>query len=410
MRAVNAKVIAFVLLFAILFRFWGAFDFQGLIGDEEGFTLLSKSLMANGVGDWKYAPLSDLILAASMKVFGDNPVGWRINGIVLGVATIFLVFLIARRLYAESPAPILAASLLAFDPFHIHFCRTITQETPVIFFFLLYLYLMLEFSENSRHTLTCAGISLGLTIATKVYFVFAIPVVASYAFYRQMQRCGTGRPYGNYLEFIVKLVLLPVAIYLLAHILWLGRGHTLPELIQLKSDAFWIFNHNFTFENAEILIQGGKPWEWFLKPFSFGHQLTPDGQYVRFAIQINNPLFRMMVMPALCIVLYQAIKAGRIQEFIPPLLFASCYLVPLLAKRPMNSYSALVLLPFAYLILARAVVIVAQKYACVQEASILFFCLVVASGCYLFPIAAGFMVPVELYRPVLSITSLTRAF
>jgi 4-amino-4-deoxy-L-arabinose transferase-like glycosyltransferase len=394
----------------MLFRFWGTFDYQGQEGDEQSFLALSKNLVTYGVGDWKYAPLPDLILASTVKLFGDNPVGWRISGILFSIAAIVMVYLIARLLYPKSSVPLLAASLLAFDPFNIHFSRTITQEMPVIFFFLLFLYFILEYTEKNSHTLTFAGVALGLTISTKIYFFFAIPIVIIYAIYRELQRRGKTGVSIVCVEFVTKLLLLPLSIYLLSHILWFGRGHTLPELFQLKSDAYWIFSHNFTFKNAQILIQGGKPWEWFLKPFSFGHQLSPDGQYARFAIQINNPLFRIMVLPALIIALFHAAKTRRIQEFIAPALFVSCYTLFFLAVRPMNSYSALVLLPFAYLALARTVFILATKYDRETEVTILFLCAIFISGFYLFPISSGFLVPVDLYKPILSITNVTKVF
>lgn len=404
------KIFSFVLAVATLFRFWGTFDYQGQAGDEQPFLALSKNLVTYGVGDWKYAPLTDLILASTVKLFGDNPVGWRISGILFSIAAIVLVYLIARILYPESSVPLLAASLLAFDPFNIHFSRTITQEMPVIFFFLLFFYFILEYSENNCHTLTFAGVALGLTISTKIYFVFAIPLVIIYAIYRELQRRGKARGSIVYVEFVATLLLLPLSIYLFSHILWFGRGHTLPELFQLKSDAYWVFSHNFTFENAQLLLQGGRPWEWFLKIFSFGHQLTPDGQYSRYAIQINNPLFRIMVIPALLVVLFNAASTRRIQEFIAPAIFASCYTLFFLASRPMNSYSALVLLPFAYLALARAVVILATRYNCEKEVTLSFLCLIFVSGCYLFPIASGFLVPVDLYKPVLALTNVTKVF
>lgn len=410
MKTINDKVFLFVLATAALFRFWGTFDLQMLIGDEAGFTTYSKRLLASGIGDWKYAPMTDLILAGTMTIFGDNPYGWRISGVVLGTAAIVLVYLIARKLYPERYVALLAASLLAFDPFHIHFCRTITQETPVIFFFLLFLYLILECSESDRKMLTFAGIAMGLTIATKAYFVFSITLISVYALYRTVQRFEKNDRSIVYVDFFAKLMLFPLSIYLLSHIFWFGRGHTLPELLQLKSDAYWVFNHNFKFDSAEVLSQGGKPWEWFVKVFSFGHQLSEDGPYGRFAIQINNPFFRIMVIPALVIASYHAVQSRRLQELLAPLLFVASYILFFLVNRQINSYSALVLLPFAYLALARAVIIMAHKYWHETEVAILFLCAIVFSGCYLFPISAGFQVPIDLYKPVLSISNITRAF
>jgi hypothetical protein len=209
---------------------------------------------------------------------------------------------------------------------------------------------------------------------------------------------------------VIKLILLPVAIYLLSYIQWFARGYTLPEFFQFRFDAYWIYDHNYKFLYEEILASGGKPWEWFIKPFSFGHQFFSDGRYGRYSIEINNPLFRMMVLPALCVVVFHAVKKRRFQEVLAPLLFVACYILFFIAKRPFNSYSALVLLPFAYLALAHAVVILANKFNCETEVTVLFLSAVVISGCYLFPVTAGFLVPSDLYGPILSITNLTKVF
>lgn len=406
MRDTNWKIFIAVLALAALFRIWGAFEYKEYSNDEAHLIPVAKSVMANGIGDWRNPPLSSLVNAGAIKIFGDNSVGWRISGIILGTASVLLVYLIARRLYPESSVPVLAASLLAFDPFHINFCRTTMMETPAIFFFLLFLYLMLEYSEKNHQTLTCAGVAMGCAIATKAYFLFAILVVILFAFYRQLQlqQKLTARLILC-LEFIVKLLMLPVAIYLYSFSKWFGRGHVLSEFLQFRYDAYWLYNNNFIFENEKVLSLGGKPWEWFVKPIAYGHQMFSDGQYGRFAIEINNPLFRMMVIPALCIVLYHAIKKQNCREALSPLLFAACYVLLLAVKRPINSYSSLVLLPFAYLTLAQAIVVLATRFKYEQETAIILLFVAFISGCYLFPVTAGFVVPIALYKPLIAITN-----
>lgn len=203
---------------------------------------------------------------------------------------------------------------------------------------------------------------------------------------------------------------MPLSIYVLSYFHWFGRGHTFTEFIQFRYDAWWITNNNFKFAFEKILAQGGKPWEWFIKPISFGHHLFSDGEHGRYSIEINNPLFRMMVIPAFCVVIFKAIKTRCMREFLVPLLFASCYLLFFLVNRQVNSYSCLVLLPFAWILLARAVIILAKKYASEQEVTLFFFCAVVISGCYLFPLTSAFLVPNDLYNSVLAITKLTRVF
>jgi dolichyl-phosphate-mannose-protein mannosyltransferase len=407
MKALNWKSILIVLVLGALFRSWGAFEYNGYAGDEGIIIPAAKSVMEYGTGDWKNPQLTSFIVAGAIKICGDNPVGWRISGIIFGTASILLVYLIGRLLYPQSPAPLLAASLLAFDPFDIHFSRTALMEPIAIFFFLLFVYLMLEYVEKNRRTLTWAGVAMGLAIATKAYFLFGICVVVAYALYREFQRRGVVSVLVS-LEFFIKLVLLPLAIYLFSYIQWFGRGYTLSEFFQFRYDAYWLYDNGYTFANEKILALGGKPWEWFIKTFSFGHQLFFDGQYGRYVFEINNPLFRMMVLPALCFVLFHAVTKRRVQEFLPPLLFAAGYLLFFIAKRPFNSYSALVLLPFAYLTLAQAAVILARRYNCEKETVIIVLCFAFISECYLFPVTSGFLVPADIYKPILSITQLNQ--
>jgi dolichyl-phosphate-mannose--protein O-mannosyl transferase len=410
MKSLDWKMITVVLVLAGLFRFWGAFEYNEFIGDESIIVPSAISLMKYGTTtEWKYPQMNSLIIAGTIKLFGDNSVGWRISGIILGIATILLVYLIAQLLYSDSNISVLAASLLAFDPFHMHFCRTAMIETPVVFFFLLFLYLMLEYIDKNRSTLTLAGIVMGLTIATKAYFVFAIPVVIAYALYRAYRRSGNVQ-LSLYLEFAIKLILLPIAVYLFSYILWFGRGYSLEEFFQFRSDAYWLFNNNFSFSHDKILAQGGKPWEWFLKPISFGHHLFSDGDRDRYTIEINNPLFRMMVIPALTVVLYHTIKNRCVSWFLAPLLFVSSYILFFMVNRQINSYSALALLPFAYLALAHAIILIGQKFNCVKTITIAFLCATFISGSYLFPVTSGFWVLSSLYKPLLSMTSLTRVF
>lgn len=409
MNTLNWKTIAIVLVLAGLFRCWGTFEYKGYIGDEELLTTAAKRIVTYGVGDWRNPPLHGFILAGTMKMFGDTPVGWRIGGILFGTASILLLYRIARQLYPESPVPLLAASLMAFDPFDIHFCRTTMIEPAAIFFFLSFLYFMITYSETGRNRLTSAGIAIGLAIATKAYFVFAIAAVICYALYRQYHRDRQNWPM-TCVEIAFKLILLPLSIYLLSYILWFARGHTLQEFFQFRYDASWIINHNFKFFYDEMLAKGGSPWEWFITPISFGHQLFFDGQNGRYTLEINNPLFRLLVIPSICIVVYHAVQQRQIKEMLAPLLFATCYLLFFLVNRRVNSYSALVLLPFAYLCLAHAVTLLARKYRCETEVTIIFLGVVFVSGCYLFPISSGFLVPVSLYEPVLSISDVTRVF
>ncbi len=397
-------------MLASILRLWGAFEDSGYIGDEEIHVPAAVSMAQYGVGgsqQWFNPPLSGIILYGTISVFGENPLGRRISNICFGVATILVLYLIGVRLYPDSAVALIAASLLTLDPFHIYLSRNTHMEIPVSFFFLLYLYFMLEFSEKQRTVLPLAGIAMGLTIATKAYYVFAIPLVALFVIHRAKQRGLLDRHLIS--GFTFNLMLLPFAIYLLSFIFWFGRGYTLLEFIQMKVDAIWTLQNLRIeqFTNWALLDAGGKPWEWFVKPLITGKQIYSDGANGRFMFLINNPPFRLLVIPAFLLLGVHALRKKSIHELVAPLLFCSCYILFLVIKRPIFSYSSLVVLPFAYLAVARAVVLLARQSLHEKRIYTVFLCCVMAWGFYIFPLASARMVPLSFYQPIISIAKIS---
>lgn len=406
----SPRALACILVLAACFRLWGTFENPSKTEDEPLHVPSAISLGTYGTTtsmSWIHPPLSGLMLFGSISILGDNPYGWRINDVLFGTASVVLVYLIALRLFPGGAIPLIAAALLALDPFHAYFSRTTFVEIPATFFFLLYLYLMLEHCERGRRTLPLAGIALGLTIATKAYFVLAIPLVAGYALYTARRR---GEPVGLLFgDYLVTHLLLPGSILLFSYVRWFGRGFTLPEFVRMNLDAVRTLRSYRIeeFLDRALLDAGGRPWEWFLEPIVFGRrELLGDGSMGRFVLEINNPPFRLLVIPALVLVGFHAWKERSARELLVPLLFAAVYALFLGAGRPMFSYSALTVLPFAYLALARAVVLAGGWVRRENQIVVAFLGCVVLWGIYTFPLISARPVPVALYRPLLAITTI----
>src|SRR6201992_2025944 len=60
-----------------------------------------------------HPPLAKQIIAFSMHVLGDNPLGWRYPGTLFGALAVVAIYLCALALFA-SPSAALAAALIAF--------------------------------------------------------------------------------------------------------------------------------------------------------------------------------------------------------------------------------------------------------------------------------------------------------
>jgi Dolichyl-phosphate-mannose--protein O-mannosyl transferase len=133
------------------------------------------------VSEWTHPPLGKLIILAGIQIFGNHPFGWRIMGILFGIAMIPIFYLLARRLFKEIWIAIITTILFTFDFMHFTQTRVGTIDVFVVFFLLLMYYFMLCYMKmsfydtNFKKTLVplgCCGIFMGFAVACKWTGVF----------------------------------------------------------------------------------------------------------------------------------------------------------------------------------------------------------------------------------------------
>jgi 4-amino-4-deoxy-L-arabinose transferase-like glycosyltransferase len=403
----GTRALVAVLAVAGLLRIWGTFDQPVKFVDEQIHVRSALSLLETGApqgGDWAHPPLHGLVLQATIAALGDRPLGWRIANVALGVLSVLLLHLVAARLYPGSGVPLVAAALLAVDPSHALYSRTAYMEVPLACAFLLFLLLLLEYTERQRATLHWAGLALGLTVATKANYALCVAVAVGYA----LRRSGAwgDRPVRRAVEVGLALGLLPASVYLLSFAQWFGRGHTLPELVRMRLDAAWTLAslRPSSFMFPDVLEASGGPRAWFLLPASFGLQLGGDGESGRFLLDVASSPLRLLVLPALLVVCATAWRRRDARELRVPALFAGAYLLPLALERPVVGHSAVAVLPFAWLLVARAVALLADRSPAPGRFRAAFLAGALAWGAYAFPLYSATAVPLAPYRPILSST------
>lgn len=409
MKSFSWRIVVILLIVGFVLRVWGAFDITEYTDDEYVQVPSAISLFKYGTVEelqWAHPPLSSIILYGTISLFGDNPYGWRSGNVAFGTASILLIYLIGRRLYANENIAVLAAGLLAFDPFHIDFSRNTFMETPTSCFFMMFLLFMLQYWQKGSKWLLPAGIALGLMISTKAYYLFTFPVVIIYVLYQKY--LIRQLPREELVDIVVQLGVLPICIYVFSFSHWFGRGYTLAEFLHMKDDAIWMVKKiDFDYFVAkQTLLAGGRPWQWFLKPILFGFKIFSEGTNARYLLEINNFPFRMLVIPSMCFIGFRAWATRCGHEVFVPVMFLICYSMFLVVNRPVFSSNAVVLLPFAYLMLARSVVLAGQLVKREEALSKSFLCVVILWGFYTYPLVSGKLVPAVLYQPFISMTNL----
>ncbi len=124
-------------------------------------------------------PLFIYTLALCFKLFGPSEVAARLPSELASVASIALLYYLARRFYGRAVA-ILAAILMALSPFNILFAPTAFTDPLMVAWVLAALCLAVQGS------LGWAGLALGLASATKQQGLLFVPLVVVIAARRLM--------------------------------------------------------------------------------------------------------------------------------------------------------------------------------------------------------------------------------
>ena len=110
----------------------------------------------------QHPPLAKVIVAGSIALLGDNAYAWRLPSVAFGTISIFLLYLIARRVGASPGLGLLASFLFAFDNLAFVHGRIFTLDIFALGFMLLATLLYL------RGRVGAAGLALALAALCKL--------------------------------------------------------------------------------------------------------------------------------------------------------------------------------------------------------------------------------------------------
>jgi len=112
-------------------------------------------------------PLLFQFMLALVFHFGVSDLAGRLVAVLIGLATVFVVYLLGKLLYGEK-AGMLAALILALMPYHVVVTRQVLLDGPLVFCSTLTLYMLARFALTERPAwLYSAGVGMGLTFLAK---------------------------------------------------------------------------------------------------------------------------------------------------------------------------------------------------------------------------------------------------
>jgi dolichyl-phosphate-mannose-protein mannosyltransferase len=179
-------VLLLILIASVVLRvLWLDLPRKGLIFDEAYYVQAARTLLGWTVPEGahyagsppfldpntEHPPLGKLLMAASMAVFGDNGIGWRLPSVIAGLVSLVAVYGIVRSTSGGPWLGVLAVFLLAFDNLTMVHGRIGTLDMLVLAPILVSSWLALR-----RHW-ALAGLALAVGLLIKLTAIYALGAV-----------------------------------------------------------------------------------------------------------------------------------------------------------------------------------------------------------------------------------------
>jgi len=174
--------------------------------------------------EWTHPPLAKLGMVAGMKIFGENSFGWRIPGALLGVGSVFLVYLLAKELFKDGAIGLLSAGVFSLDGLPLVMSRIGMNDSYLLFFSLLSVYLFLK-NKN-----LLSALSFGLAIASKWSAIWVTPIL----FILWIKRKNKFDP-----KLFLSFLIFPAGLYLLTYLPMFLSGHNISVWWEMQKQMWW---------------------------------------------------------------------------------------------------------------------------------------------------------------------------
>ncbi|MCH5264376.1 MAG: glycosyltransferase family 39 protein [Lachnospiraceae bacterium] len=299
--------------------------------------------MIQGIYNYEntHPPLGKFFISLGIRVFGMNPFGWRIAGVLFGIGMLPFMYLFGRRLFGgQTWAAGALTFLFAFDFMHFTQTRISTIDVYGTFFILAMFYFMLKYSQTSFYDtplwktfipLGLSAIMMGLGCASKWTAVYASAGLAIFLFailfvrYREYvlaKKDPKGETAGIRHEHIVKVfpsrlvwtlafcvlffVVIAGLIYLLSYIPFVdGQNSGLFDRMLMNQET--MFSYHSKLEATHPYQAAWYEWPIMARPMYYYSQTVADG--LREGISaFGNPLVWWAGIPAFIYMLYLIFK------------------------------------------------------------------------------------------------------
>lgn len=330
---------ALIALVFLVLAFWGLAIPGHPYFDETHYVPAARKLLALTPANREHPLFAKEVFAASIALFGDHPLAWRVPSVLAGGLGLFAFGRLVWHLSHRRAASLFAMLLLASN-----FTWFVQSRIAMLDIFAAGLALvgLWQFAaaldgNRKRIRLIAAGVAMGLAMASK-WSAVPIAVLPGLAFLALRLKGDPRLGLVGLPEACVWLGLLPLAVY------WL----TFSPAFFYVDDADPTHPLGFLAQHARMIaLQDSVTeahtyqsvwWQWVLnlRPIWYLYEVTHGAQ--RGILLLGNPLSMLAGLPALVWCLWAAIARRRADALAMVLCYAAALGLWLASGKPVQFY------------------------------------------------------------------------
>jgi dolichyl-phosphate-mannose-protein mannosyltransferase len=302
-----------------------------IIFDEVHYVPAAKQMLESGIPNPilnpMHPPLAKQLMALSIRVFGDVPLGWRYPGVVFGSLAVVAMYLCGLALFAGQGPAIATALLTFFNQMVFVQSRIAMLDIYMLTFDLLGIAAFLHGFRKQKPDLAfgLAGLAFGLATACKWSGLFPLAVcIGIIAAIRLLQGWRTQFegasdhdwyrpdrwPDFRYLHFAACFVLIPAVAYFATFVPL--YGFSVADILEAQRR---IFTENAGFHPPHPYMSSWPSWPLLMRPIWYQFDKLADDR-VQAIVFLGNPLILWPALAALGVCLRDWIVTRRADAFL----------------------------------------------------------------------------------------------
>lgn len=331
------------------------------------------SVPPSGVAyEWTHPPLAKEIMTASMYILhSTDSWTWRLPGALLGILSVYLVYLLATHLFNKQVG-VISAFIFSFDG--LNFVQSRIGMNDI--YFVTFMLMSLCFFLNKKFFLSALFVSLSISSKWSGIYILLIYLPLLLA-------------WRHFSKIIYFILLIPL-IYFLTYTPFFITGHSLEQFIELQRQM-WLYHTNLKAAHP----YSSQWWSWPLNLYPVWYFVDYQGKNIATIFAFGNSIIFWAGSAAVLLTVWEAVKKQSLNLFLIGLGFLVFWLPWAFSPRIMFLYHFSPSVPFLSIALGYQLYQISKDkqffplIVCVLFAIFLLFLLI-------FPFLTGIPVPKSL--------------